>query len=131
MKYIEYKNADGTTSRYIPVHERIIALKNDKNNDDSNINAYSIETSYEKIDDYWVVKATVSIIENDKTEVYNGTSMGKIGQGNFDNIETIETSAVGRALGMAGYGIQFGIASNEEVKKVAEVVDGIIDSLPK
>lgn len=94
------------------------------------INAYrkvypsgSIETEIDEIrDDYVRIKAIVSdeqdriiatgtasevITGNDKKDYINKTSM----------IENCETSAVGRALGFAGFGVDTSIASAEDMEK--------------
>jgi len=71
------------------------------------------------------VKATVFI--QDKTGHFNqftGHSQAEWGKGMMGAValEVAETSAVGRALGFAGIGIDTGIASADEMRKVGEDV---------
>ncbi len=62
-----------------------------------------------------VVKATVTIGEVE----YTGHSQAIWGEGMMGKValEVAETSAVGRALGFAGFGIVDGIASADEITK--------------
>ena len=61
-----------------------------------------------------------------------GTAYEKEGSSNINKtsyIENCETSAVGRALGMAGFGIDTAVASAEEVKNAIEIQNGTNDIL--
>lgn len=62
-----------------------------------------------------VVKATVTIGEVE----YTGHSQAIWGEGMMGKValEVAETSAIGRALGFAGFGIVEGIASADEISK--------------
>lgn len=67
------------------------------------------------------MKATAGYYKEDGTKVVLGTGMAfenkKVGQINGTSyIENCETSAVGRALGMCGLGIDVSVASYEEVQ---------------
>ncbi len=59
------------------------------------------------------ILGTGTAFENQKNGMINGTSY----------IENCETSAIGRALGMCGLGVDMSIASYEEVKNAMEVQD--------
>lgn len=97
---------------YAQVHERVMAFRSIYPNG-------RIETTIERLDvDLCVIKATVKdeeggilstgyASENKNSSYINKTSY----------VENCETSAVGRALGLAGFGINAGIASAEEVTK--------------
>lgn len=102
---------------YVPVSERVKYLANDKEQE------YSIETEYfyypEDGRTMWVVKATLTL----NGKIYNGhaqeletSDTKKINH--TSALENCETSAVGRALAMAGIGIVDSIASAEEMRKV-------------
>lgn len=67
-----------------------------------------------------VMKATVSVTDDDGNTRVLGTGMAyEKESGSFINktsyLENCETSAIGRALGMAGFGIDTSVASYEEV----------------
>ena len=81
----------------------------------------SIETELLPVDGQVVVKATVKT----KTGVFTGISAANPAKliEKTSPFEVAETSAVGRALGFAGYGVLDGIATAEEMKK-AEVTNG-------
>lgn len=112
MKTIKIHGKD-----YVPVSERVKFLAEDKDR------PYSLETEYfyhpEEKRKLWVVRATLTINGN----TYNGTAQEiesddqkKINH--TSALENCETSAVGRALAMAGIGIVDSIASAEEMRKV-------------
>ena len=66
------------------------------------------------------MKATVY---NDENEILATGHAGEVKGGIINTvsmIENCETSAVGRALGFAGFGIDGGIASEQEIQKVEE-----------
>lgn len=101
---------------YVPVAERVKFLAESKRQ-------YSLETEYfyypEDGRTLWVVKATLTIdgsiytghaqeVETSDERKINHTSA----------LENCETSAVGRALAMAGIGIVDSIASAEEMRKI-------------
>lgn len=72
------------------------------------------------------VKATVTF----KGKIFTGHSQAVYGEGMMGNValEVAETSAVGRALGFAGIGIDTGIASADEMRKVKTVAGQTDDS---
>jgi hypothetical protein len=81
-----------------------------------------------------IVKATVKIYENDGDSYYilNYLTFTGISAANPDKTiekqspyEVAETSAVGRALGFAGYGVVDGIASADEIVKADNDLNGI------
>jgi len=96
--------------QYIPVVERVKeAHVQDKE--------LTIATEIVRVDGERVsVKATVTV----KGKAFTGHSQAVYGVGRFKDValEIAETSAVGRALGFAGIGIEDGIASADEMRKV-------------
>ncbi len=107
MQTVKIKGAD-----YVEVKERILYLS------ENHKYGYSIETKakfYEKLS-MWVVKATLSI----NNQTYTGHAQEIIGDGYINKtsaLENAETSAVGRALAMAGIGVIGSIASADEIVK--------------
>lgn len=107
---LEIKKQDIKGKMYAPVNERVLAFR--KVYTEGSITTEIIE----KTDDSIMMKTTIRNGENIlatgyasevKKGLVNSTSM----------IENCETSAVGRALGMCGFGVDSGIASQEEVEK--------------
>lgn len=94
---------------YITVAERVQALIDSKQE-------YSITTEVIAHNPV-LVKATVTIGEN----VYTGHSAANPTKAieKATPYEVAETSAVGRALGFAGFGIADGVASADEIQKEA------------
>lgn len=76
----------------------------------------SITTEFLPIPDYIVCKATINIGDN----VFTGTSAADPSKTieKQSPYEVAETSAIGRALGFAGFGIVEGIATADEIVKV-------------
>lgn len=111
MKTINIKGRE-----YVPVNERVLALHEQIDKDVS----YSIETELITACLPAVVfKATVTI--GDKVFVgHSGANPAKAIE-KQSPYEVAETSAVGRALGFAGFGIDTGIASADEMIKVEEL----------
>lgn len=71
-----------------------------------------------------VIRATV--LDENGRELATGTAYEKEGSSNVNRtsyIENCETSAVGRALGMLGIGIDVSVASYEEVSNAIEAQD--------
>ncbi len=66
-----------------------------------------------------IVKATVSLGNG---QIFTGFSQAEWGKGMMGNValEVAETSAIGRALGFANIGLLDGIASADEMRKVAK-----------
>lgn len=104
---------------YTPVHERIKLLKEGRVD-------YATETSYTYIREErrFIVLAILKVFKPSGERHYTGHASEVIGEGGeaneFSALENAETSAVGRALAFAGYGIDAGIASAEEVRRVIE-----------
>ena len=121
MESIEIKG-----KKYIPVHERIKHLADSVQMKPADALSYSVDTQhtfYQEMD-MWVVKAILTIMyEHGHVESYTGTAQEIIGDGYINKtsaLENCETSAVGRAFGMAGIGIDTGFASADEVKKAQD-----------
>jgi hypothetical protein len=79
---------------------------------------YSISTDYEYIPDLkmFIVKATLTIEGN----IYTGLSQVVVGSSSINTtspLENCETSAVGRAFAMKGFGVLDSIASVDEIQK--------------
>jgi hypothetical protein len=104
--------------QYVEVKDRLLYLAHHFDGE------YSIETDYRYFASrkMWVVKATVTLTQSGVTNTYTGLAQEleseKYGTvNNTSALENAETSAVGRALAMAGIGIESGIASADEVRK--------------
>jgi hypothetical protein len=104
--------------QYVEVKDRLLYLAHHFEGE------YSIGTDYRYFASrkMWVVKATVTLTQNGVTNTYTGLAQEleseKYGAvNNTSALENAETSAVGRALAMAGIGIESGIASADEVRK--------------
>ena len=106
MKTINIKGKE-----YMPVSERVKELHESVTED----TVYSIVTEIISNSEMVVVKATVSLGDR----VFTGHSQATWGEGMMGKValEVAETSAVGRALGFAGFGIVEGIASADEINK--------------
>lgn len=111
MKTINIKGKE-----YIPVNERVMELHRQISQDIP----YSIETELITACLPAVVfKATVTI--GDKVFIgHSGANPAKAIE-KQSPYEVAETSAIGRALGFAGFGIDTGIASAEEIIKSEEL----------
>lgn len=96
---------------YVPVHERV-RVAHEANDE------ISITTEFLPIEGVIVCKATVET----KKGTFHGTSAANMSKAieKASPYEVAESSAIGRALGFAGYGIADGIASAEEVEKAVE-----------
>jgi hypothetical protein len=92
--------------QYVTVNERIEALI-------ATEKEYSVTTEILQHEPAVVIKATVTIGDS----VYTGTSAANPSKAieKQSPYEVAETSAVGRALGFAGFGIADAIASADEV----------------
>ena len=102
---------------YVEVNTRIKALK-------ENYKDYSIETEVLNFTPEYILMRAIIKNENERI-MATGTAMEeKNASGSTVNktsfVENCETSAVGRALGMLGIGIDQSIASYEEVKNAIE-----------
>lgn len=107
---LSIKTTDIKGKDYAEVNQRIKAFRMLNPNGDIKTEIISLE------DDKIIMKAT--IIGEDGKELANGTAYEKENS-TFINktsyIENCETSAIGRALGMCGFGIDTSVASAEEV----------------
>lgn len=94
--------------KYIPVNERVKAFR-------MLVPEGTIETELLRSDDYIIVKAKVFVNGDLKATGYAEEVRGSSNINRTSAIENCETSAVGRALGFLGIGIDTSIASFEEV----------------
>ena len=116
---------------YAPVAERIMAFRS-KHTDDG-----FIETSTEMLDENTcLARATVGYYYGEQRRILGtGTAFedkesSRINHVSF--VENAETSAVGRALGMAGYGLTTGgVASAEEMNKVSRITERQVGAILK
>jgi hypothetical protein len=79
----------------------------------------SIRTDLVEFGDRFIVKAEVCPDVNDRMRIFTGYAYETVGSSQINKtsaLENCETSAVGRALGMLGIGIDGSIASAEEVQ---------------
>lgn len=99
---------------YVPVSERIKQIHHDLED-----TAFSIETELIPHPTAVIVRAKVTIGER----VFTGISAANPSKAieKVSPYEVAETSSIGRALGFAGYGIDEGIASAEEIEKSEEL----------
>ena len=115
-------------NEYTTVHERILLLRADKVD-------YSIQSTYEYYPDEkrFIVKAKLLIYKANQIREFTGLDSEVVGEGTNVNdtaaLENAETSAVGRALGFAGYGIGNGMASNDELKNKIPTEESILAQL--
>lgn len=111
---LEIKKQDIKGKMYAPVNERVLAFR--KVFPVGKISTEIIEQTENSITMKTTVESDGNILGTGyasevKKGLVNSTSM----------IENCETSAVGRALGMCGFGVDSGIASQEEVEKAKEM----------
>jgi non-ribosomal peptide synthetase component E (peptide arylation enzyme) len=101
--------------QYVTVAERLEELSKWA---DDNKQAYSIETEVLQHVPVVVIKATVTINE----DCYTGISAANPAKAieKQSPYEVAETSAVGRALGFAGFGLADGVASADEIVNASE-----------
>lgn len=105
----------GKVSTYVEVNERIKAFRK------VFPEGFIITTMVSNVDGLCVFRARVGYYLIGDQEIVLGTGTAYENEGSsFINktsyIENCETSAVGRALGMAGFGIDDDVASAEEIK---------------
>lgn len=99
---------------YMPVSERVIMAHNELKE------GFSISTEVLREEPNIVIKAVVTTPKGTFTGISAANPLKAIEKQN--PYEVAETSAVGRALGFAGYGILEGIASADEVVKSEQSV---------
>ena len=110
----EIKKTDIKGKQYAEVSERILAFRK------LNPNGRIITEIIDKTENDVTIKAT--IIGEDEKELATGYA-SEIKKGLVNSIsmlENCETSAIGRALGFCGFGIDNGIASGQDMQKVEE-----------
>lgn len=122
---------DISGKNYIPVSERVLAFRR-------LFPLGAIETEIKEDGDTCTCVARVSVpafeilgeTEDPAARIIlaTGTAQEKRGDGRVNrtsHVENCETSAVGRALGFLGLGIENGIASADEVASAKEADDGL------
>lgn len=110
----EIKKTDIKGKKYAEVSERILAFR--KLNPNGRIRTEIID----KTDNDVTIKAT--IIDENMNELATGYA-SEVKKGLVNSIsmlENCETSAIGRALGFCGFGIDSGIASGQDMQKVEQ-----------
>lgn len=110
----EIKKTDIKGKKYAEVSERVLAFRK------LNPNGKIITEIVDKTENDVTIKATV-YSENERELATGYASEVKKGLVNsISMLENCETSAIGRALGFCGYGIDNGIASGQDMQKVEE-----------
>lgn len=110
----EIKKTDIKGKQYAEVSERILAFRK------LNPNGRIITEIIDKTENDVTIKAIV-YDENEKELATGYASEVKKGLVNsISMLENCETSAIGRALGFCGFGIDNGIASGQDMQKVEE-----------
>lgn len=108
----EYKTIDIHGKQYMPVSERVRMA-----HDSGRVKNITTELlSHNPV----VIKATVELVgEGVIEQTFTGISAANTGKAieKASPYEVAETSAIGRALGFAGFGISEGIASADEMVK--------------
>jgi hypothetical protein len=109
------KSTDVKGNSYIEVNQRIKAFRmvypqgfihTEMTSNENGVCVFSAEVGYYNEDNVGMVLGTGTAYEKESSSFINKTSY----------IENCETSAVGRALGMCGFGIDVSVASAEEVQ---------------
>lgn len=106
------KTMDIKGKKYIPVNERVKAFR-------MLVPDGTIMTEMVKCDTYIIVKAQILVNGEVKATGYAEEKRGSSNINNTSPLENCETSAVGRALGFFGIGIDTAIASADEINNVA------------
>ena len=110
----EIKKTNIKGKQYAEVSERILAFRK------LNPNGKIITEIVEKTENDVTIKAT--IYDEDKEELATGYA-SEVKKGLVNSVsmlENCETSAIGRALGFCGFGIDNGIASGQDMEKVEQ-----------
>lgn len=111
---LEIKKTDIKGKEYAGVSERILAFRK------LNPNGKIITDIIDRTESEVTIKATI-YDENEKKLSTGYASEVKKGLVNsVSMLENCETSAIGRALGFCGFGIDNGIASDQDMQKVEE-----------
>lgn len=111
---LEIRKTDIKGKKYAEVSERILAFRK------LNPNGKIITEIIDKTENDVTIKAT--IYDENKEELATGYA-SEVKKGLVNSIsmlENCETSAIGRALGFCGFGIDNGIASQQDMQKVEE-----------
>lgn len=110
----EIKKTDIKGKQYAGVSERVLAFRK------LNPNGKIITEIIDKTDNTVTIKATI-YSESEKELATGYASEVKKGLVNsVSMLENCETSAIGRALGFCGFGVDNGIASEQDMAKVEE-----------
>ena len=120
MKTIPIETEHGIVN-YVPVHERIRWCKENRTD-------YEMRTSYVVIGSTYIFRAEMTVHTPSGPRVFTGHASETIsseGVNLASALENAETSTVGRALAFFGVGIENGIASADEMKKVENPVDSL------
>lgn len=108
----QFKTTNIKGKQYVEVNQRVIAFRTL-----SEYKNYSLRTDVMHLDaDSCVIQATISNAEGDVVAqgmAQEDKSSSRINQTSY--VENCETSAVGRALGFLGIGIETSIATADEV----------------
>lgn len=112
MSNYQFKTTNIKGKEYVEVNQRVIAFRNL-----SEYKGFSLETEILHLDsDSCVVRATIRNAEGSVVAqgmAQEDKSSSRINQTSY--VENCETSAVGRALGFLGIGIETSIATADEV----------------
>lgn len=110
----EIKKTDIKGKKYAEVSERVLAFRK------LNPNGRIITEIIDKTENDVTMKATI-LDENEKELATGFASEVKKGLVNsISMLENCETSAIGRALGFCGFGIDSGIASGQDMQKAEQ-----------
>lgn len=91
-------------------------------NEDPNVGSFDIQTSFSQIsDEQTVAHCKVILYDKEAKFLRAATATKRETKKDFpDHTEKAETSAVGRALAMLGYGTQFAISDLDEGNRLAD-----------
>lgn len=125
LKRWDKEKGEEVTTPYAPVNERVKAFRKVYPTGKLFTNMESFENGL------CIFRAEVGYYDDDNYRVLaTGTAYEQVSTNSFINkvsiIENCETSAVGRALGFAGFGIDTGIASKEEVERANELRENTV-----
>jgi len=86
------------------------------------VDNFEIETQFLHLDDtQTVARATVTVMDKDGKVVKKATATKRETKSDFtDHTEKAETSAIGRAVALLGYGTQFALADLDEGERLAD-----------
>lgn len=86
------------------------------------VETFGVETNFLVLtDEQTVARATVTIFDKDGKMLKRSTATKRETKSDFsDHTEKAETSAIGRAVALLGYGTQFAIADLEEGTRLAD-----------